>query len=39
MDNQREQEQAETRIAIFVPEIDVQLSGNENSIDQRKEEG
>ncbi|KAA6356516.1 MAG: hypothetical protein EZS28_047957, partial [Streblomastix strix] len=39
MDNQREQEQAETRIAIFVPGIDVQLSDNENSIDQRQEEG
>ncbi|KAA6355038.1 MAG: hypothetical protein EZS28_049435, partial [Streblomastix strix] len=39
MDNQREQKQVETRIAIFVPGIDVQLSDNENSIDQRQEKG
>ncbi|KAA6401172.1 MAG: hypothetical protein EZS28_003299 [Streblomastix strix] len=39
MGDQREQEQLEARIAICVPGIDVQISNNENLIDQRQEEG
>ncbi|KAA6357214.1 MAG: hypothetical protein EZS28_047259, partial [Streblomastix strix] len=39
MGDQREQEQVETGLAICIPGMDVQLSNNENIIDQREKEG
>ncbi|KAA6377560.1 MAG: hypothetical protein EZS28_026912 [Streblomastix strix] len=39
MDDQREQEQVETGLAICIPGMDVQLSSNGNLVDQREKEG
>ncbi|KAA6367604.1 MAG: hypothetical protein EZS28_036868 [Streblomastix strix] len=39
MDNQREEEQAETGVTVCIPGVDVQFNNNEDLIDQREKEG